>query len=314
MNTKTALVTGGAGFIGSTLTRQLLQQGWSVVVYDNLVVGQLANLPADHPQLTFVQGNILDQAHLTAVMEQYRPAFVYHLAALHFIPYCNQHPAETLRVNVEGTANVLEVCRLYPLQHFVFTSTAAVYPAVNDPIDEQTTVLPMDVYGRSKQFGEELVKAFQRETHTPCTITRLFNVYGPRETNPHLIPVVAQQLVNNSTTLKLGNLEPKRDYVFVEDVARVLYQLSQLDPEQGWRCVNVATGREYSVLEIVATLQKLTRSTSVIEQDPGRMRPSDRPHLCGNVQQLHTILGWYPSTPLDKGLHEVLNWTERSLN
>lgn len=299
-----ALVTGGAGFVGAALVRYLLNIDYEVVVYDNFFCGKREHLAWRGPNLKVIEGDVLDAEKLSQTVFEFAPDIVFHLAAIHYIPYCNAHPRQTLRVNVEGTAAVLEACKQTPPQRLFFTSTAAVYPISSDPISEETMPNPLDIYGLSKWFGEQLVTQFCAETDVRCVIARLFNVYGPGETNPHLMPEIVRQLKAQGNTVRLGNLEPKRDYVFVEDVVRIVHALTMFDGQASPKliCSNVATGREYSVHDIVKIFAAVLQREIIIQQDPTRLRPSDRLHLCGDITRLQEYVGLQPLFDLQTGI------------
>jgi UDP-glucose 4-epimerase len=311
MELRRALVTGGAGFVGSALVRLLADNDWQVTVYDALKPGKVEFLPKDAPHVELVVGDILDEANLTQVLADVAPEVVFHLAAIHYIPYCNAHPLEAIRVNVEGTESVFRACRAAKIPRVVFASTAAVYPAQSGPLSIDLTPGPLDIYGYTKLFGEQLAEWHQQQTKSTTVIARLFNVYGPRETSPHLIPQLLEQLVQGVERIQVGNLEPKRDYVYVDDIARSLYELAILkleNPDILLRA-NICTGKEYSVREVLDALQQITGRTIEIVQDPTRMRPSDRPNLQGDTTALRTLIGWAPDTDFHEGLAGLLEWT-----
>lgn len=311
MKTRKALVTGGAGFVGSALVRLLADKGWNVTVYDALKPGKVEFLPKDAPNVELVVGNILDESNLAEVLANVEPEVVFHLAAIHYIPYCNAHPLEAIRVNVEGTEAVLRACRTTTIPRVVFASTAAVYPAQAGPLSIDLAPEPLDIYGYTKLFGEQLAEWHQRQTRSTTVIARLFNVYGPRETSPHLIPQLLDQLVQGVDHIQVGNLEPKRDYVYVDDIARGLYELAIVpveNPDTLLRA-NICTGKEYSVREVLDALQEITGRTIEIVQDPTRMRPSDRPNLQGDPTTLRNLVGWAPETDFRAGLAGLLEWT-----
>lgn len=305
-----ALVTGGAGFIGSQLMRQLIGEGWSAVAYDALKPGRRDFLPEG---AELVVGDILDETAFGAALERWRPDVVFHLAAIHYIPYCNDHPQEAMRVNVDGTEAVFRKCVEAKTPRVVFASTAAVYPAHDGPLVEDVTpATPLDIYGFTKLFGEQLAEWMHGQGETTFAIARIFNVYGPRETSPHLIPALLKQMTEGLNEIKVGNIEPKRDYGFVEDMARGLFGLGALplDRTPTPHRANICTGREHSVREVLEGLQHVTGRTLTLMQDPARMRASDRPHLLGDNTRLRGLLGWAPDTDFIDGLSQLTRWAE----
>ena len=301
MTDQRAFIVGGAGFIGSRLARDLIAQGREVVVFDRLSTGRKDLLPNG---TALVQGDILDQAALLDAMRQSRPGVVFHLAALHFIPYCNAHPQETLRVNVEGTENVLRACAEIPPDRVVFASSAAVYGVSDQAYSEDASLEPIDIYGVSKAAAEMLVERFHRESDIPCTTVRLFNVYGPNDTVAHLMPELVAQ-AKRGGQVELGNLEPRRDYVHVEDVSRAFQLVSQVDGEFG--LFNVGTGVEYSVLELVETLSSITGARLNVQSVESRRRSAERMHLRSDPARLIAKTGWRPRREMREALTEMLN-------
>lgn len=310
-DSKKVLVTGGAGFIGSSLVRKLLSRDTEVIVYDSFFTGKKEFLPLEKENLHIVQGTLLDVDKLKKSFMDYRPSVVYHLAALHYIPYCNANPVETVMVNVGGTESVLAACRDVNIEKFVFASTAAVYAINEYSNSEKDDVLPLDIYGATKYFGEHLVRLFNASCGVPCVVARLFNVYGPNETNDHVIPAILKQLVK-SHRIRLGNLEPKRDYIFVEDVARALTLLSE-ESNTAVEIFNVGSGCEYSVTDLVKVIRELTEIDIQVEQEGSRTRKSDRLHLLADISKIDQITGWRPKFGLIEGLEALIRAEYRKL-
>ena len=299
------LVTGGAGFIGSHVTRDLLDRGAAVDVVDNLFAGERRLVPDD---AVLHEVDIRDPDDLADTVAAVDPDVVVHLAAIHYIPYCNEHPEEAFDVNVMGTRHLLEAARdLDGLDRIVYSSSAAVYPPRDEPHAETDPTGPMDIYGRTKLVGEDLLELFAPQTEVPCASARLFNVYGPNETNDHLVPAILDQLHDGSRSVELGNLTPARDLVHVTDVSRALVSLAaDLDPDHRYRAYNVGTGTEHTVREVVERVSEALGDEIEIEQDQERVRESDRPHLRPSIDRIEREIGWQPQVAVVDGCRDLL--------
>jgi UDP-glucose 4-epimerase len=303
---RTILVTGGAGFVGSRLAAHLSSASFDVVVFDNLAVGNSELLTAARTEadtsgttLSIETGDLRDASVVNEVVRKYRPWCVVHLAALHFIPYCSAHPAETLSVNVVGTQILLDAMRLAPPERFLFASSAAVYSPQEEAHSETSDLGPTDVYGLSKYAGELLVGQFSEQTLIPCASMRFFNIYGPGETNPHVVPEIVKQL-EKGDQLELGSTSSYRDLVHVTDVACAIETLLSAEPPLEGP-VNVGTGQEHSVDELIELLRRRLRRPITVVTAAGRVRRSDRPHLRANASRMRA-LGWIPRVKLEDGL------------
>ena len=301
---KKVLITGGAGFIGSALSKHLQEEGHEVFVLDNLSFGrrQLAGVPDNR----FFQVDIRDRAATQQVMDDTRPNIVLHLAAIHFIPYCNQHPAEAADININGTINVLETAGMKGSVEQVFVaSTAAVYPIADGAMDEEQATGPMDIYGTTKLATEKLASEFHLRTKVPVIVGRFFNAFGPNETNPHLFPEIQKQVLGGARTLKLGNLDPKRDYIHTEDMSRAMSALLAMG-NTGIGTFNIGRGIEYSVREIVEAFERQLGEKLTIEVEQARVRKVERMHLLADVRKLKSATGWMPKWDIDQGVATLL--------
>lgn len=300
------LITGGAGFIGSAVVPALADEGYEVFVLDNLSFGNrdFIEVRDDH----FFLADIRDEVKVAEIINGLKPDILIHLAAIHFIPYCNQHPFEAADVNIRGTINVLKAAKTdASLKKLFFASTAAVYPIKETPVSENDRAEPLDIYGLSKMTGEHLCKEFHLETGVDSIICRFFNAFGPNETNPHLIPEIELQLRNGLRTISLGNLTPRRDFIHTHDMASAVKRLISLK-KSGYDVYNLGRGIEYSVVEIVEAFERQLNEKITIEVDPARVRKVEREHLLADVSKLRAT-GWKPMWGIDEGIKNLIeNW------
>ena len=299
------LVTGGAGFVGRPLVRRLAA-GHDVAVLDTLQHGTDRFSPADLAHIELIEGDIRDATTVARAMSRAAPEIIIHLAALHFIPECERDPATTIAVNLLGTVNLL--CAAPAGCRFVLASSAAVYRPDERPHVEDTSALgPADIYGLTKLHAEHHLAHFARSRGLAGIAVRLFNVIGPGETNPHLLPAIIGQLRAGRRRIELGNLWPKRDYLHVEDAAAgfAALALGGAIPAGGFLPVNLGSARSHSVAEIVARLSVLCGLDCEIVPDAGRMRPVDRPHLAADIGRIGREFGWRPARSLDDALRDL---------
>lgn len=300
-----ALVTGGAGFIGIHVVEELIRHGFKPYVFDNLSFGRRSLVPVDDDH--FIVGDIRDLKAVESAFRQCSPQVVIHLAAIHFIPYCNEHPYEAADVNIRGTMNVLDIAaKASSVQHLIFASTAAVYPVTDDPVPETAATGPLDIYGLSKLTGERLCRCFHLETGVKTTVVRFFNAFGLKETNPHLIPEIHKQAVNGVRTLRLGNTAPKRDFIHTTDMAAAIRLL--IDRKgPSYDTFNLGSGIEYSVTDVVNAFSAALGEPLQIEVDPSRVRKVERMHLVADTAKLRSECAWRPLVDLATGIRELVH-------
>lgn len=304
---KKALVIGGAGFIGSHLTDVLVQNNYPVCVYDNFSTGKRSFLP-NSPLISIVEGDILNPSLLKQTINDFQPDICYHLAAVHFIPACENNPENAFRVNVEGTQAVLSACK-NKVENFVFASTGAIYdPDYTDPLSENSPISAKDIYGITKWTCEKMIEYYTSKEFGQAIIARLFNAVGRRETNPHLIPAIMEQLSLGIRRIELGNLYPKRDYIHVEDIADALFALLLTTNKNSYEVYNIGSGIEHSVDRLVETCEEVLGEPIVIESVASRRRKYDRPNQLANISKMKASTGWCPSRTLKQALAEV--WSE----
>ncbi len=285
-------VTGGGGFIGSHVVDYLMTLGHTVVVVDNFFSGR------DHwgeqslrPEIARV--DILDRHALAAVFAKHKPEIVFHLAAHHYIPYCDKNPALAYDLNVVGTMNVLNEAYKTGTGRFFFASTADVYAPSPRAHREDDAIGPFSVYGRTKLIGEILCRGVVEWGWTPnLLIGRIFNAVGVHETNPHLVPEIVGQIAKGATELHLGNLFPTRDFVDVPSQARAIVDATLA--VQGIETCNIGSGIAVRVGEMVNMILAEAGRHIEIVVDPDKVRAAERNNLCGTTTRLKGLIGYTP--------------------
>src|SRR5215217_6997870 len=299
---KSVLITGGAGFIGSHLVERLIAAGERVATVDDLSRGRRAWL---HPEAQLFELDLRDAAGIRRVVTQLAPEMVVHLAAMHFIPDVEGAPTLARDVNVNGTRVLLEALAPKPPELLLFASSAAVYPDRRGPIDETCPPQPFDLYGRTKLEGERLVAEFTAKTRTRCIVPRIFNVVGRRETNRHVVPELVGQLRRRDKPVRLGNMDSRRDYTDVLDVAAALHGLLSAS-DRGADTFNLGSGNSVSVSELVQICEEILSRPIEIQVDSGRFRTTDRAELVADPSLLRETTGWKPARSLKETVAELL--------
>ncbi|PYM80823.1 MAG: UDP-glucose 4-epimerase [Candidatus Rokuibacteriota bacterium] len=300
-----ALVTGGAGFIGSHVVDRLLAAGHAIDVVDNLSTGrrELA-----HPAARLHAVDIRSP-RLRAVFAETRPDAVVHLAAQMDVRRSVADPLFDASVNVLGTLNVLECCRRAAVARLVFASSGgAIYGDCETvPTPESQPTRPASPYGVAKLAAERYIAAWAALTGSTAVALRYANVYGPRQ-NPlgeaGVVAIFSSRLVAGEPCLINGDGEQTRDYVYVEDVADAT--LLALGVPQTTDAINIGTGVESSVNDLYRRLAAVAGATPAARHGPGKPGEQRRSALDAGLAK--RLLGWAPATPLDLGLRKTLEF------
>jgi UDP-glucose 4-epimerase len=299
-----AIVTGGAGFIGSHVAGALVARGDEVHVLDDLSKGKRENVPAG------AELHVADIRDPDAVFDAVRPEAVLHLAAQADVRVSVERPGFDADVNVVGTVRILEASRRHGA-HVVFASTGgAIYGECDGPAPEDAPRRPLAPYGTSKLCGEEYLQTYNRLYGTRHVSLRFGNVYGPRQ-EPHgeagVVAIFMGLLRDGGTPRIFGDGRQTRDYVYAPDVADAV--LRALDHDGG--VFNVGTGIETSVLELYAAIQVATGIDRDPEFDPPRAGELQRSVL--DVSLAARELGWRPETMLADGLAATWDWVRSTV-
>ncbi len=299
------LITGGNGYVGRYVTRLLCQQA-TVCVADNLRYGDWRFDSAEQSRLRLERLDIRDAEQVAVLMRSFDPDVIVHLAALHYIPECESDPSLAVATNVLGTVNLLASCT--PRSRFILASSGAVYKPDDRPHREAEAALaPSDVYGRTKLHAEEFVADFASRCELKAVIVRLFNVVGPGETNPHLLPELVAQLKAGRSVVRLGNLTPRRDYIHVLDAAKGFAAVATGNGVDygATIVVNLGTSRACSVIEIVEKIRAVSGIDFAIRQDDGRLRKVDRPFLAADISLMQQCFGWHPQQTIEDAIRDL---------
>jgi len=304
---KNILVTGGAGFIGSTLVRELLKENANVVVYDNFFSGDEENLEEVKDKIKIVKGDIRD-SDFEKTLTGNEINLVFHLAAEPYIPSCYDRPETFFDINATGTLNIMMSCLRAKVERVLLYSTSEVYGTLQKaPMDEDHPLFPQSTYAVSKLAADRLCFTLHHEQKLPVIIQRQFNVYGPRETHPYIIPELITQL-SNSSNLKLGNIKASRDFTYVEDAAKGAIAVMKCDELVG-QVVNLGYGEDNTIEELANIIGELMGHDSVnIEVEQRRLRPLDVERLQCDTKKVKALTEWAPKIGLKEGLQKTIEW------
>jgi nucleoside-diphosphate-sugar epimerase len=302
-----ALVTGGAGFMGSALVRALTNEGYEVYSYDSFVTGTASNIKGIIPHDHIIRGDV-EGWKFMKTLSTIRPDIVFHLAADPYIPLSYDHPERFVRTNFEGTLNVLMTCKTFDVKRIVHYSTSEVYgSAKNIPMNEQHPTKPQSVYAVSKLAADHLCQVLAMEQKIPVVVVRPFNCYGPRETHPYVVPEIISQLAR-SGELVLGNTEARRDLTYVDDTARAVCMLASKEEIEG-QVFNIGSDQDYSIRELAEKTSSIMRGAPAnVRVDPKRLRPYDVSRLICDSSKLRNLTGWKPEVGLEEGLKRTVEW------
>ncbi|HNP50109.1 MAG TPA: NAD(P)-dependent oxidoreductase, partial [Bacteroidia bacterium] len=272
----------------------------------NFSYGKKAFLPGDHPFLKVYEKDILDKGELNAIFEKHKPDTVFHLAAIHHIPTCEQKPELAIRTNIEGTENVILAAQLAGVKKLIFASSGAVYEIVDEQLKEDSTpVVPHDIYSITKKAGEDLIRLYAERKVFKTVACRLFNTVGSHETNAHLVPDILDQVLQNKSEISLGNLSPLRSYIHVMDVAEAFASIGACDFANDFETFNVGNESEHSVSDILQLIAEISGKQLKAIQHPDRMRKVDRHRQMASLSKTTSITGWFPKRTLKEALNDA---------
>ncbi|MEK6848299.1 MAG: GDP-mannose 4,6-dehydratase [Nanoarchaeota archaeon] len=305
------LVTGGAGFIGSHLVDALLTSGNEVIVIDNLSTGK--NNIQHHlknEKLIFFQKDI--RGNLSEIFENNKFDAVFHLAAIPSVPYSIEHEKETNDINLNGTLNILNLCKAHKVNRFIFSSSAAVYGTQTEsPLKENLKPNPLSPYGKQKLNCESHCRLFFENNGIETIALRYFNVFGPRMSTigdyAALIPKTIASLLAKEAPIIFGNGEQTRDFVYISEVINAnLSALNTSNKSCFGEVFNIGSGEKISVNIAVLTLIKLT--TQKVSPKYQEARKGDIKDSLAEISKAKNLLNWEPKVSFEQGMKETYEY------
>ncbi|MBN2442798.1 MAG: GDP-mannose 4,6-dehydratase [Spirochaetales bacterium] len=309
---KKVLITGSSGFIGSHLTEALVRTGAKVrafVHYNSRnSYGNLELLDREiFKSLEIITGDIIDPFFVEKAVSGCQ--VVFHLAALIAIPYSYIAPHCYVSTNISGTVNVMEACRKHGVERVVQTSTSETYgTALYTPINEEHPLQGQSPYSASKIGSDKIAESYYLSFNVPVSTIRPFNTYGPRQSARAVIPtIISQALIKDN--IKLGSLDPVRDFTYAKDTARGFIAIAQSEETIG-KVTNIGTGKAVTIGDLAHTIIKIIGGNKRIISDEQRIRPKNSEVmklLCDNTKAKERT-GWEPAYSIEEGLKETIDF------
>ncbi|NLV59425.1 MAG: NAD-dependent epimerase/dehydratase family protein [Clostridiales bacterium] len=328
MDRKVVLLTGAAGFIGYHLSRRLLQEGHTVIGFDNLndyypvslKESRLKGL-SSFPGFAFHKGDLADANAVNALFTGYKPQIVINLAAQAGVRYSITNPKAYMDSNIIGFFNILEACRHYPVKHLLYASSSSVYGnQQKTPFSTEDDVShPISLYAATKKSNELMAYTYSHLYGIPTTGLRFFTVYGPYGRPDMAYFSFTDKLVKGETIQIFNNGDMKRDFTYIDDIVRgIMSMLDHPPADDGQsgpvpaRVYNIGNNKPEDLLYFIQTLERCLMDEGIIDK-PGKkeflpMQPGDVYQTYADVEPLMRDFGFKPSTPIEAGLRHFAKW------
>lgn len=307
MENTNVLVTGGAGFIGSNLVKELLKTGNNVTVLDNLSSGHLSNLD-EYPELKVIEGDVRNANDVELAMQGVE--VVFHLAASVGNKRSIDFPITDAEINVLGTLNVLEAARKSGVRKIVTSSSAGIFGELKTiPIREDHPIEPDSPYGCTKLCEEKLCLSYAKLYPLEAVCLRYFNVYGPNQrfdAYGNVIPIFVFRMLQNEPITIFGDGDQTRDFVHVNDVVQANIKAAEAIGVSG--AFNIASGTSITINQLVKMIGK-DNSSLVVEY--GDERPGDVRDSLADISYANDKLGFKPTVEIEKGIKEYIEWAQK---
>lgn len=304
-----ALVTGGAGFIGSNIAELLVEEGVEVVVLDSMYLGNKSNLESIREDIEIVEGSVLNEKDIEEAIEGCDTVF--HMAARSSSPMHKKNPADGLRVNIEGFMNTVEIAKEEGVEKVVYASTSSMYGSRKPPHTEEMEVEPVNLYTASKMSREMYAKCYSYQEDIQTTGLRFFSVYGPNEkAKGEYANVVTQflwKMQDDEKPVIWGDGTQERDFVFVKDVARANLKAAERREELDGEVFNIGTGNPVTFNQVVDNLNEHLGKNIEPEKIENPRDKYVHEHKADNAKA-REILGWTPQNDFKEGLRKTVEY------
>jgi UDP-glucuronate 4-epimerase len=327
----TYLITGAAGFIGFHLSRRLLADGHQVTGLDNLtpyydvqLKKQRIALLQEHEGFTFFQEDMSNAAVVETIFRQQSFSHVVNLAAQAGVRYSLENPRSYVDANIVGFFNILENCRQYNVQHFIFASSSSVYGlntnmpfSVHDNVDH-----PISLYAASKKSNELMAHSYSHLFKLPCTGLRFFTVYGPWGRPDMALFIFTKAILEGRPIPVFNHGNMRRDFTYIDDIIEGVVRVAHKpaspnprwdsnEPDPGsspapYRLYNIGNNNTVELSTFIKILEKELGKTAVKDYLP--MQPGDVPATCADIDDLQRDFGFQPATPIEVGIHNFVAW------
>lgn len=292
------LVTGGAGFIGSHLAEKLINEGYNVIIIDNLSRGNLNNLLNVRESVKFIKGDIRDYNLMNDLIKN--SEVIFHLASLSRVIPCIKDPELCFKVNVEGTEIIARLSSKYG-KKLIFSSSREVYgTAKYIPVDEDHPLNPENSYGISKVYAEKIIETYAKNYKLSYVILRLSNVYGERDFD-RVIPIFIENALNNKSLIVYG-VDKLLDFIYIDDVVNALVKSMYVNENY---ILNIGSGVGTRILELAELIKRtVNRNVNIVIKEK---RKGEVDKFVANIDRAKKILKWTPKISLENGLKHMID-------
>lgn len=297
------LITGGAGFIGSNLTKRLLEDGHEIIVLDNLLRGNKIDKDT-FSKIKFVNGDVCDGALVNKLSKGID--VIFHFAAVLGVDVVADHPVITMEVETIGTRNVVEAALTNNVKKILYASTSGIYghSAIESALTENVMVDPRTSYAMAKRYNEIYLASNHEEKGLNAISLRFFNVYGLNQDNRMVIPRFFEQALQGRDITVFGNGKQTRDFTWVDDTVEACVKLMDVD---GYHNVNIACEKEWNIKEVAENIKDITNSDSKIVylDAPKKRYDYEVERRIGSSEKLMKLINYKPTTTLEEGLNKI---------